>query len=165
MDNPQLTQAASEFQKTDITIGKTQFRIRKMLVMDAFHTLEIIRFGLGERLGQLQNLDSIGDVILKIVFSAPLSLINEVRGRLFENMLYKRPPEVKDFVPLAGSEETAFEKLPPIAVYEMIVRGLSVNFFDSMTESLSRFGLDLQDSAQPNHQTSIFQSPEQSIQN
>ena len=145
----QLANAASEYRKTTVKIGDTTFKINKLMVMDSLDVLEDIREGMGQRLLDLENV-SLQEAIVRAVIGAPRELVARIRDRLFEEVTFKNQ-SAKTHVTLAGSEEMAFENLSAVDVYEVLVRSLAVNFFDSFQELASRFtqsGLDSNQSQQ-----------------
>lgn len=145
MDESALPENWNDYKNPTVTIKGTTFKIRKLPTMKAVRVLEIIRQGLSGQLDQLQNQESLGIVALKVILGAPTEVFENVRNRLFEEVVFSAPPNVKSFIPLAGMEETAFEDLSPFDVYKLLVRCLAVNFLDSMNEISSSFQLDPQD--------------------
>ncbi len=149
----QLTQAASEYTKLNVQIGETHFEIRKLLVMDSFAVLEELREGLGEQLGEVDSDDPLQVTMVKTILSAPRELVISIRDQLFANVLFRNESYRTPMI-LAGMEEAAFDGLTPIDVYEMLVRCLAVNFFDTFREIASKLGVGLSNGAELNPPTS-----------
>ena len=147
-----LAKAASEYRKTTVKIGDTTFKINKLMVMDSLDVLEEIREGMGQRLLELEHM-SLQEAIARAVIGAPRDLVARIRDRLFEEVTFKNQ-SAKTHVTLAGSEEMAFENLSAVDVYEVLVRCLAVNFFDSFQELISRLNQSELDSNQSQQSTS-----------
>ena len=156
MDEDRLVSAVGEWQKTKFQIGTTHFDVRKLLVDDAFWLLEEVREGMGVSFGNI-DLDDQIDLrvhIVKAVLGAPRELVRSVRDQLFANVLFRNQHN-KTPVPLLGSEDSAFDGLSAFDIYEVLVRCLAVNFFDSLSEKISSLNQAELNSDSPNTPTSI----------
>ena len=142
VDEAKLTKAASEWRKTKFKISSTKFEIKKLPVMDAVEVFEEIRESIGQYIETIENESSIEVALVKMVLAAPRDMVRSVRQRLFyevkfQNANYQTPVPIME-----AGEESAFEGLNVFAVYEVFIRALSVNFFDSFQELNSRFNLN-----------------------
>ena len=135
-----------ELTDNEVQFGETHFDIRKLPVMEGWHTLEYIRRRVGDKLLDIDLGDSdlgAGTYDAKAVtsvFGAILSMeetdIDKVRTALFKHVKF-RNESAKDWQVLEGAEDMAFQALEPGNVYEVLVRCLVVNFFGSF-QALAR---------------------------
>lgn len=125
------------FTDTEFDVGGASFRIRKLLAMDAYQTLEIIRPSLAALdIGEGEG----SGAITRIVGGLPPSVVEEARQRLFAGIQFQKPPQITIWTRLAGQEETAFMDAEPIAVYEVLARAMAVNFMPSWDALQSLLG-------------------------
>ena len=125
---------------TEFEIGGARFVISKLPAMPAFALLEEIRREVGRRSSALAPDDAGGAGtagLLQLVLDLEPQFVDRVRRKLFENVVFAnetaRTPQ-----PLAGAEDIAFEGLEPLAVYEVLLRCLAVNFSASLRGVVSR---------------------------
>ena len=133
--------------KEEVTIKGTKFNIQKPLCQDAWDLLEVLRpcfilasdylnFDMDE--GK-PNFDIVlGQALFKIVAGAPRDIIKETKDRLF-NKIYWTTKDSPNPITISMDSEGAFNKLEPVHIYELIVRGLIINFRGSWDELRSRF--------------------------
>ena len=117
-----------------VTLGTTEFQIRKLLPMDAFDTLELIRAAIGSTMDAASLLamaqrDPLAAVVQLVMRLTPASVAT-IRRRLFRELSF-RNRQYRDWTPVDGNEGNAFMDLQPFHVYEMLVRTLAVNFIES----------------------------------
>jgi len=123
----------------------TYFRIKKLLAMEAFHVMEILRPVAIEVAGSVavgDEEDSASQTVQ--LFSAvaqmlDIELLDKVRNILFKHVQYSR--NGKNYIVLRGREDEAFYKLDPLHVYEVLIRAFVVNFTNTFSVFQSRFGL------------------------
>ena len=125
---------------TEFEIGGTRFVISKLPAMPAFALLEEIRREVGRRSSALAPDDAEGAGtagLLQLVLDLEPQFVDRVRRKLFENVVFAnetaRTPQ-----PLVGAEDTAFQELEPVAVYEVLLRCLTVNFSPSVRALVSK---------------------------
>ena len=134
----------------EFTISETRFIIEKLPALEGWHCLETIRAELGSigldqiivtireqqtAMGRGKTEDAatreqevIAAVIL-VLGKLGVRFIDELRKTFFARIRFASPSTTVQ--PLAGAEVMAFNGLEPISIYEVLVRSLVVNFFDS----------------------------------
>ena len=127
---------------TDIEIDGTRFFIAKLPAMAAFDLMETIRHELGRSQAPAapENApDVLAPSLIRVVLSLDPAFVSQVRRKLFERVSFsnQRAPTPQQ---LAGAEDMAFDGLEPVAVYEVLVRSLAVNFTPSLRALGSRLG-------------------------
>ena len=127
---------------TDIEIDGTRFFIAKLPAMAAFDLMELMRHELGKsQSGAVSNdgSDAMLPGLINMVMSLDPAFVSQVRRKLFERVSFsnQRAPTPQQ---LAGAEDMAFDGLEPVAVYEVLVRSLAVNFTPSLRALGSRLG-------------------------
>ena len=132
--------------ETEVEIAGTRFFIAKLPAMAAFDMMEIVRHELGRsQAGALQNgePDAMFPGLINMVMSLDPTFVSQVRRKLFERVSFANT-RASTPQQLAGAEDMAFDGLEPVAVYEVLVRCLAVNFTPSLHALGSRFnGVDL----------------------
>ena len=112
----------------EATIDGTRFFFGKLPAMRGFEVLEQIRVEIGDKADE--ELTAGIESLLKALLSLSRGFVETLRRELFKAVRYSnaraQTPQV-----LAGAEDTAFDGLEPIAVYEVLGRSLAVNFSDS----------------------------------
>ena len=133
-----VKRVAGELKKDRFSIGKTKFRIIKLLPMEAYEVMECIRVGLGPSLASLEVSES-GKIsladFLSLVMSLPRETLREVRDALFAEVRFQNQA-AKTPLPVGGNEDMAFDGLGFLAVYEVLARAVMVNFGESLAEKL-----------------------------
>ena len=128
--------------KTEFEISGTRFFIAKLPAMAAFDLLELIRHELGRSQAlKVPEGTSDGDVhsLLKLVLSLDPAFVRLVRRELFSKVSFANA-RIATPQPLAGAEDTAFDTLEAVTIYEVLLRALAVNFTESLRAVVSRFG-------------------------
>ena len=127
----------------DLSIGETRFFFRKMSAMQAFPVAEMIRHELKNIMKDLNLEESDPDsfaseikTALQVVLGARPAFVETLRHRLFGYIDYMNAKTTRQC--LAGSEDQAFSNLKLIAVYEVLVHALKVNFWDFFEEVQSK---------------------------
>ena len=120
-------------------IGDTRFSVKKMPAMEAWAVLEKIRAQTGAAMDLSTPEGGIEHTFLRIIVSLRVDFVNSLRMELFRHVSYTNAST--SLVPVAGNEDNAFDGLEPIAVYEVLVRCLAVNFtgsFRAISEAISK---------------------------
>ena len=137
-----LNGLGEELTTTEFEIGGTRFFIAKLPAMAAFDLLELIRHQVGKSAAlavpEGSEDESVG-ALLKMVLSLDPAFVARVRQRLFEKVSFSNE-RVSTPLKLAGAEDMAFDGLEPVAVYEVLLRCLAVNFTASLRAGVSKFG-------------------------
>lgn len=147
--NDSLVSAAGKFRERRFEISGTEFRIDKLLSMEAFELLETIREALGHTLAKISVPKGSPDAyyIGAILASIPPAYLRDIRRVLFDKSVRFRNGMAQNWKPLLPiNEGMAFDKLTPVRVYEILVRAFAVNFTESWEEVrslISFLGLDL----------------------
>lgn len=152
-----LLSVAGKFTETSFQIGSTSFQIRKLLPFEGFEVLEELRAAVGAKLANLPAGVSAATAIVAIAMAIPPSSVKSVMGRLFAEVRYSNASAQTQAALAHGGviDQAGFEGLEPVAVYEVFVRVLAVNFFSSFSGSLSALdkALDEENTAQSNTKT------------
>ena len=148
-DTKYFENIAAQFKVRDVTLtgedgGTTTFHIGKLFPMDAFRVLEKIRTALGVGMASVPAGQSTAASIVAVVLSLPEDRFTEVRNLLFSHVTFT-DKNVQTPLHVAGMEEQAFANLDPLNIYEIFLRCVAVNFFQSFKGLLSRIGPMLQD--------------------
>ena len=161
---------AEEFLSRRVVLGGTTFYIDKMLPLDGWRVLEVIRPCLKDLL-EAVDIDSLVytddegglnvDIVefLKVSSAVPpdtlgLLMQNCHRSVSFSNAKVPSKTLIVDGTTNVNSTVLAYEDLDPYHPYEVLGRWLAVNFSASLTGILSRFGVMIQDSSLLNTPTS-----------
>ena len=113
-------------------IGNVTFSFRKIKPFEAFFIADKMR----EELGQVAITDMVThgtdnpvlDLMLGIA-KVRSGFVQHMCGEMFPHVYFK--DGTGDAMVLSGNEDRAFEKLQLKDIYEVLVRSLSVNFFDT----------------------------------
>ena len=153
IDRDRLEAIAASYGERELTIGGTTFVIGKLLPMDAFRVLEKIRVAIGHSVKTI-NTEGMEPAtsIVALLFSLPEDTVEDVRKRLFAGVKFRNQNAVTPR-PVYPDEAMAFRDLEPVAVYEVLVRCLAVNFTGSFREIISRMGALIPDSPPPDIET------------
>ena len=137
IDNP------GELLEAECQIGDTRFHLDKMGAMEAWRVLEVIRkeasnvagLPITDLMTQLRGatMDDairIGAKVALAVIGLPVPFVEGLRKTLFKHVRFTgngaQTPQM-----LMGAEDMAFNGLEPVAIYEVLVRSLAVNFTPS----------------------------------
>ena len=120
----------------NFSIGATRFYIAKKLVMDNYKLLEFMRV----RISRLLNASALSpnspEAVALSMFSSAMALsesdFREIQARLFAEIYFANDRVQGTDTCLLNHEGEAFGALVPWAPYEVMARGLVVNFLDSM---------------------------------
>ena len=128
-----------ELSKPEAVIGPTTFSFRKLPSMAAWRLMEEIRVAVAGRLSSMTAEDALepGVEIIKAVIGQPPEVVDSIRKQIFQVVYFQNGAAVTPQV-LVGAEDMAFDGLEPVAVYEVLVRGLAVNFTASFAAVASR---------------------------
>ena len=140
VDEATLNVFVEQMTKTDFTIGSTHFAVTKMPAFESYAMSESIREALGKITGQEQAVfqENQWGSIVQMFLSLPASFVEGVRRELFQYVYYLRPDSMLQPAPI-GDVNVAFDGLEPMAIYEVLVRCLAINFTASGLEVLSKF--------------------------
>lgn len=136
----------------------TEFKIKKFPAMEGWQVLESIREELGRTKASLSfegdprtmtEEEQTGMILslVRIVMGLPSSFVFELLKKMSKVIFFKHTGPngvVKDYILVAGSEETAFMNLRPTDIYLLLVRSLAVNFFDSFRDVFEKISTGLQ---------------------
>ena len=145
-----------------VTVEDTTFTIRKLLPMEGYRLLEVIRPAL-KSVTELDLTGLTGDDVaaaVAVVAGVPQPTVETCRQWLFKHVLFTNGSVPQPTV-LAGNEDTAFQNLTAAHVYEILVRAFVVNFRESWTAAASRLPTPNLGSLQSNPSTSPLSSPTQ----
>ena len=151
--------------KEQVRIRDKTFTFHKMMPMHAFNLFETIRMGLKDA---VKNLDmEPGEEIgvseaLEMVFSIPAETVQKAMRGLFGYVAYTSPNK-PDPTPISGDEQSAFDGLLPIHIYEVLARAFVVNFRESWEEIVSASPDLAQDSTPSSTETSQHSLPTPSM--
>ena len=127
-----LFEQLEQYTEKRCIIGNMTFSFRKIKPFEAFFIADKIR----EELGQVV----VKDIVTHGTDNPALDLmlgVAKVRSGFVQHMCGEMFPHVYftdgtgDAMVLAGNEDRAFEKLQLTDIYEVLVRSLAVNFFDT----------------------------------
>ena len=154
MQLPEIQGLTDALTLQEITKGETTFQIERLSPMEGYKLLDDIRTMIGEHIPDA--LQQTGDplaILVATIGKIPHKDMEIVRKKLFENIQFSRP-DARQPRPLYGSEDIAFQGLDAGVIYELIVRGLAVNFTDTL--------LRIQGSSEAEDKTSNQSPPKQS---
>ena len=136
-----ITKIKDDLLERECQIGDTTFSIGKMPTIEGWDCMEVIREQTGMTIMNLKD-DSkdsedpriaVMKAIVKIFFTLPVPFVKKLKIQLFSHCQYKN--EQTTWSPLKQvNMQSAFGALEPIAVYEVLVRCLAVNFTVSCQE-------------------------------
>ena len=137
-----LNGLGEELTATEFEIGRTRFFIATLPAIGAFDLLELIRHEVGKSADLAVPEGSEDEkvaALLKLALSLDPAFVKRVRTTLFEKVSFSN-----DRVPtpqkVAGAEDMAFDGSDAVAVYEVLLRCLAVNFTASLRAVVSKFG-------------------------
>ena len=132
-----------EFLQRDVTItgenGETRFAIGKMKASKGWDVLEEIREAANQPIADNAAIGGARDAMEAIVMALPRPFTRRLRDTMFAHVTFTNRVAVSG-LPLAGAEETAFDAIDaePVAIYEIFLRSLAVNFTPSFVELLEK---------------------------
>ena len=146
---------AEELSVSQFEIGQVRFNVQKLPAMAAWALMEQIRRELGRTSAEvvaLGNTAASNDdeeeatgltwgTVIQMVLSLEPVFVDGVRKKLFERVEFQRDDTARTPQKLAAAEDMAFEDVEPLAVYEVLLRCLVVNFSPSLRALGSRFGV------------------------
>ena len=137
-----LSNIKGKLTDTEFEIGGTRFFVAKLSAVAGFDLLEVIRHEIGKSgvLGKEISDTTAADtnaMWLQMVLSLDPAFVAYIRKILFEKVEFSNHLSARQ--PLAGVEDTAFLDLEPVAIYEVLVRALTVNFTASLESVVSKF--------------------------
>ena len=133
--------ALESLTELECQIGETRFFFDKLGAMAAWQILERIRHELSRTPAvELTAATDVGVLVRAILALDPV-FIERLRCDLFAHVRFANTKALTP-QPLAGAEDMAFEGegVEPVAVYEVLVRSLAVNFTASFGAVVSQFG-------------------------
>lgn len=131
-----------EFLKREFTVkganGETEFTLAKMPATKGWDVLEEIR----SASGSASNGPAGGGIeaeIKNLVAALPKEFARALRNTMFQYVTFRNRMAVSP-MNLAGNEEVAFDAIEaePLAIYEVFLRSLAVNFTPSFLELQDR---------------------------
>ena len=136
----------------EVSIRGTHFRISKLLPMQAYHTLEILRpallgsldsnFGIAQlAVGSWMqaagmDADQTKIMLATALLNAPPGQVDRVRTALFKKVFFTSSTH-PTATPVGGNEAGAFNGLRASHVYELLLRAGCVNFTESFSDLIS----------------------------
>lgn len=133
----QAAALADQLDQREVVIDGTTYRIEKLLPMEAYRVLEVMRRVAGPILAGLPKGSSVGVILGRIMGQVPPETVETVRVALFKNVRFSNDRTKQTFRPLHPDEAMAFSD--PVHVYEILVRAMAVNFTASFRAAASRF--------------------------
>ena len=121
-----------KFLDLEFQIGDTHFKIIKLYAMASYKLFEKIRVAASEKLAGIDFSGGFGQQqAMTALMSLPPQFVEDLRVELFASILFRNRNDAKTFQKLGGAEDMAFQGLEPVAVYEVLLRSLAVNFSPS----------------------------------
>ena len=120
-------------------IGETHFLIDKLPAMQAWRVLERIRHELAKTEVTIPTNGQNPDALLRSVLSLDPAFVEGLRRDIFAHVRFTNA-RAQTPQQLASAEDMAFDGLEPVAIYEVMLRALAVNFMPSFREIGSRLG-------------------------
>ena len=138
------TTKLEELVSPDYKIGETKFRVNKLKGIHGFRVFEKIRTAIGTPVagmaGKADNEEGIGTSVMSLLANIPADKVED----LLTEMLKSTDVKIKDhqsYINAGTSRAMLDDILKPLDYYEILVRGLVVNFMESSLDLLSRHGL------------------------
>ena len=126
-----------------VEIDGVMFHFHKMKAMQGWRVFEKIRQSIATvDIGDPENIGKSIAVGIKALASLPIEFIDDLRADLFKHITFRSRKTEGNSQPeqqLHGLEDMALEGVKPIAIYELIVRSLAVNFTESFSGLVSHF--------------------------
>lgn len=139
-----LNSFSDEFCRAEVVIkggkGETKFVLSKMPGTVAWDTLEDIREALSDPI--LKRGSDARGFMEQILLALPKPFTRRLRDKMFNYVTFTNAI-ARTPLTLAGSEETAFDAIDaePVAIYEVFVRALAVNFTGSYRDLVARISI------------------------
>ena len=103
-------------------IGEVEFDIGKLSAMEGWRMMEDIRHQIGKSdLGDSVEADMLKQISKTITGMDP-AFVDDIRARLFKKVTFKTKDVTAGWLNLSDSEDMAFERLEPSAIYALLVR-------------------------------------------
>lgn len=141
------------FGNKEFEISGVKFQIEKLPPMTGFKMAEEIRFNLSNTANgiELKNSDSdleAAVLFFKAILGLPVEFIENIQQTLFETIQFQGGGSgvEKGWAKLKGMEDMAFQNFEIVNIYEVLVRGLYINFSGSFSGIMSAFPQGASDS-------------------
>lgn len=134
--------------------GTVTFTFKKMMPLDAWKLFDAMRPSIAGVLGKFpEDLKAPGAAgqVAAAIGEFPPMVLEAIRSELFKFVKYQSATTQSPNT-LFGDENSAFQNLEPVIIYEVIVRAFLVNFFESFLALESRFPI-VAELRQPNSPT------------
>lgn len=126
----------------EFTIGNTKFMIHKLTGFEGFRVLESLREKLAEAVASIdfKTEEDVKKIFINIMRMPASYIEGYLIPSLFCNVSYANP-SAPNFMPIKGmgAIDMAFEKLEPTDIYEVLLRALCINFYQSFKGKVSAF--------------------------
>ena len=130
----------------EFKLGDTTFRIEKLLPEPAFDLAEIIRSNAVNLWGkQGTGQMTLADLIAALMALDP-TVVKQIQRIIYNEATFANPRTQMQFMTLPGKEGMAFGALEIIHHYEVLIRGLAINFMPSWDALSSRIPSQVRDS-------------------
>ena len=126
-DQKTIIEALEPYNTPEHEIGGTRFVFGKVSPMEGMDILEDLRVECS-RVVNLRQWASANPFAILLAFDK--LFVRALQERLFKHVRFVTAATSSQI--LRGAEDTAFEGLEPIRVYEVLIRSLSVNFIGSV---------------------------------
>ena len=165
-----------DFLAEEFRLGETDFKVMKFPALEGWRVLERIRAEVGRALdadmlqiddkslqaareGKLlptgetkgqPDLDAVRKQItgmVRLILGLSPEFVDGLRTTMNTVMFFKNKV-AKDWIPVTGSEDTAYINLTPLDLYWLLARSLAVNFFDSFRNLLGGISFERPSSKQ-----------------
>ena len=140
---------AKKLNESEVTITSgeysTNFKINKLLAMDAFDLLEDIRPSVGMGITAILGKGLPTTTILAMILNLPKNTFSNIKSKLFQGVSFTNT-NMKSPTILAGNEDVAFNGLEALDIYQIFFRAFVVNFFSQFNVLLSHIAPLEQDS-------------------
>lgn len=141
-----LLARTADWKQKECTLGRTRFRIEKMLPMQGFEVLEMVRSAVGDRFRTLSAETGTAGALISVILGIDPPALRSIMDRLFRSVHFTNA-NVKTPMVVFGNEGMAFESCQPIDVYELLARCLTVNFRESFSDLFPELAAVLSDSS------------------
>ena len=141
-DSAKLADSVEGWKEADFKIGETEFFIQKLGPLEAFSTMEKLRVAIAPaltaiRVDEDEDIASGFAAIIGELMKINPAHLAEIREDIFRRIRFKNGIARTGRV-LLGSEDMAFKDLLPTHIYEVLGRGLVVNFLECFSDALRR---------------------------
>ena len=129
-----LADLKDRFMAESWSIKHTQFKITPFPAFQGFAVFDYLREGVGHQLMNSLPSDDMTNMatLVAMLFSMPSALIDRFRADVFRCIEYQHEGRDDGWQRLGGNENDGLQGHVALAVYELIVRGFMVNFFESL---------------------------------